>query len=98
MRGSLHTLAGGDYVIAFSTAIELRSNYRAEAMTHQTEVLRDERLSPLFQAVKEATEEAVINSLLQAKTTTGHRGRTVTAIDPGKVEEICHRHDISATD
>jgi D-aminopeptidase len=45
-------------------------------------------MSPLFQAVRDATEEAVVNSLLQAITTTGHKGRKVEAIDPQRVREL----------
>jgi D-aminopeptidase len=37
-------------------------------------------MSPLFQAVIEATEEAIINSLFKATTVTGRDGRTVEAL------------------
>jgi D-aminopeptidase len=36
-------------------------------------------MSPLFQAVAEATEEAIYNSLLQAEDVSGHRG-TIEAL------------------
>lgn len=44
-------------------------------------------MSPLFQAVIEATEEAIINSLLKATTVTGN-GRTIEAIPIDKVKEV----------
>ncbi|MDX2268200.1 MAG: P1 family peptidase [Bryobacter sp.] len=53
--GSAYTHGSGDYAIAFST--------NREAPT------ASERLSPLFEAALEATEEAVYNSLLQARVT-----------------------------
>ena len=53
--------------------------------------LPTEALSPLFQAALEATEEAVLNSLFKAETTTGN-GRTVQAIDIDKVRELLKKH------
>jgi D-aminopeptidase len=44
-------------------------------------------MSPLFQAVAEATEEAIYNSLLQADDTTGHRG-SVKALPIDKVKSL----------
>lgn len=59
--------------------------------------MRDETLSPLFQAVREATEEAVLNSLFRATTVTGFRGRTVEAIPVDQVIEICRRYGVIQT-
>ena len=56
-------------------------------------VLRVDALSPLFQATREATEEAALNSLLKATTVHGHRGtREVIPID--KLVEICKRYKV----
>jgi D-aminopeptidase len=95
--GSPISHGSGDYVLAFSTAAGLRTAYQSTTPIEKIELLRDDELSPLFQAVRDATEEAVINSLLQAVTTTGHRGRTVEAIDPEKVVEICRRNRVLST-
>jgi D-aminopeptidase len=59
-------------------------------------VLRDDALSPLFQAVREATEEAILNSLLRATTVTGYQGHTQEAIPIDRVVEICRRHRVIA--
>jgi D-aminopeptidase len=48
-------------------------------------------MSPLFEAVIEATEEAVYNSLLRAATMTG-RGNTVEALPIGKTTEILKKY------
>jgi D-aminopeptidase len=48
----------------------------------------DDQLNPLFAAVVEASEEAVVNSLLAAETVTGVRGRTVHALPPDEVVEL----------
>ena len=45
-------------------------------------------MSPLFMAVIEATEEAIINSLFAAETMMGKDGRTVEALPKEKVLEI----------
>jgi D-aminopeptidase len=92
--GSPISHGSGDYVLAFSTADGLRTAYQSDTPCEQTDLLRDDELSPLFQAVRDATEEAVINSLLQAVTTTGHKGRTVEAIDPDQVIEVCRRYRV----
>lgn len=89
--GSPITHGSGDYVLAFSTAIELRSAYQSNQTLEGGPRLRDDRLSPLFQAVRDATEESVLNSLLQATTTSG-QGKTVDAIDPNRLMEIYRRY------
>lgn len=61
--GGIASNGSGDYVIAFSTAEELRIPYRSSSSTQTTEVLLNSRMSPLFMATIEATEEAIINSL-----------------------------------
>lgn len=67
----------GDIAIAFSTA----NTYPHDSSDHveSLEAIRDDHpvMNNLFQAVVETTEEAVINSLKFAETTTGRKGRTV---------------------
>lgn len=64
--GSSASNGSGDYAIAFSTAPPANP-------------ISNEAMSPLFAAVIEATEEAIVNSLTQAVTMSGN-GRTVPAI------------------
>jgi len=92
--GSPMTHGSGDYVIAFSTAEEVRVPYRTRERTAHPTVLRDEELSPMFQAVREATEEAILNSLFQATTVTGYKGHTSDAIPIDRVVEICKRYGV----
>jgi D-aminopeptidase len=72
--GSAMSHGSGDYAIAFSTAKQT-----ADSLIRYATV-RDERLSPLFQATVEATEEAIYNSLLKATDTPGYQGSFVNAI------------------
>jgi len=90
--GSSSSNGSGDYVVAFSTAAECRVPAHPSARTQSVPVLHNEALSPLFQAVKEATEEAVYNSLFMAKTTTGHSGHEAEALPVEKVLEICRKY------
>jgi D-aminopeptidase len=79
--GSAASNGSGDYAIAFSTARQPR------------ELVRNDAMSPLFLAVIEATEEAVYNSLFQARTMTG-KGRTVEALPIDKTLETLRRHGV----
>ena len=78
--GATSSHGSGDFVIAFSSAASLRSSFRSESPVESGEVLRGDRLSPLFQAAIEATEEAVYNSMLQAVSVTGRDGNTREAL------------------
>ena len=64
--GSDYAPGSGDYAIAFTTS--------------RTPSYADRDLRGPFQAVTEATEEALLNSLTMATTTTGFQGRTVQAL------------------
>jgi D-aminopeptidase len=86
--GSMMSHGSGDYVIAFSTAVETRIRTSEGGLTRATAELNDASISPLFQAAIEATEEAIVNSLLKATTTTGFKGRTIEALPLEKVREV----------
>lgn len=89
--GSDASNGSGDYVLAFSTAASVR---RARGGgTRTAEAVADDAISPLFQAVIEATEEAIYNSLLQATDVTA-RGRTVEALPIARVRELLAEHGI----
>ncbi|MFA6168036.1 MAG: P1 family peptidase [Gemmatimonadaceae bacterium] len=87
--GSSASNGSGDYVIAFSTAREVRRAFNATRL--ETKELANEEMSGLFEAVVEATEEAIYNSLFQATRVTGS-GRVVEAIPLDKVREILKRY------
>lgn len=88
--GASGSNGSGDYAIAFSTAqqVRIRSNDKA---TRHVELLSNDAMSPLFEAVIEATEEAVYNSLFRATTITG-RGHTVEALPIEKTTEILKKY------
>jgi D-aminopeptidase len=86
--GGIASNGSGDYVIAFSTAEEVRSKYHAESGSLENlQTLRNDDMSSLFMAVIEATEEAIINSLFAAESMSGKEGRTVEALPKEKILE-----------
>jgi D-aminopeptidase len=79
--GASGSNGSGDYAIAFSTALSNRIKPSDGVKTpRKVEVLANDAMSPLFLAVIEATEEAIINSLFRATTVTGREKRTVEAL------------------
>ena len=90
--GGISSNGSGDYVIAFSVAPEVRIPYRSDSLCRPGRVLRNEAMSPLFMAVIEATEEAILNSLFAAETVTGYRGRRVEALPKEKVLKIMQEY------
>ena len=88
--GSSYSNGSGDFAIAFSTAAGLRVRF-GERETRERSILPTDRLSPLFQAALEATEEAVYNSLLQARTVSSRLG-TAEAIPVERVREILRKY------
>ena len=63
--GSSFSNGSGDYVIAFSTARDLRIGVDEPRKTPAA-TMTNNAASPFFRAVIEATEEAIINSLFRA--------------------------------
>ncbi len=84
--GASFSHGSGDYVIAFSTEESVRIPPSADARTFTPTVLRDDALSPLFQAMAEATEEAIYNSLLRATTVRGYNGHEAEALPIEKIK------------
>jgi D-aminopeptidase len=75
--GSTYSNGSGDFAIAFSTHPSLRVTGAAGAQPRT--ILPTDSISGLFEAVLDATEEAIYNSLLRATDTTGN-GRTIRAL------------------
>ena len=87
--GSSASNGSGDYVIAFSTDSAVRRRQGQPVRTVAD--LDNEAMSPLFEAVIEATEEAIYNSLFQATTTSGE-GHTVPALPVDSVRVLLQRY------
>lgn len=89
----------GEYVIAFSTFPGLRiPHHRDGGFYRDARELRNDRMTPLFEAVIEATEEAVINSLFAAESMTGLAGHEARALPVRQVVSILKEHGLADED
>ncbi|MDQ3421607.1 MAG: P1 family peptidase [Acidobacteriota bacterium] len=79
----------GDIFLAFSTA---NDGVAAAPREIHVNMLSNTRISALFSATVEATEEAIINALIAAETMTGIDGRKVDAIPHQRVRELLKKY------
>ena len=83
--GATAHASSGDIAIAFSTA---RAFERTGSAILEIRTLDPRELDPLFDGAAEATEEAIVNSLTMAETTSGFRGNRVHGIPLDRLVEI----------
>lgn len=88
--GSYSGNGSGDIFIAFSTA---NPNADAEPGPNSVRAVSNERISPLFLATVEATEEAIVNAMVGAKTMTGMKGHTVIALPHDKLQQALKKYN-----
>ncbi len=82
--------ASGDFFLAFSVAGRVPHDARRPL---QSRVVSNDSMSPLFLATVEATEEAVINSVLRATTVVGRDGNVREAIDIEELLRILRKYN-----
>ena len=86
--GGIGSNGSGDIFIAFSTANHIG----------QTDIMTDVRMiapaamTSLFLAAAEATEEAILNAMTSAETTTGKEGRVVHALPLDRLQEVMRKY------
>lgn len=86
--GGYSSNGSGDYVIAFSTAYRIVKG----RFVGNTDFVPNGKMTPLFQAVAEATEEAILNSLFEARTVHGHMG-TIQAFPVDRIISLIRKYD-----
>jgi D-aminopeptidase len=91
--GGIASNGSGDYVIAFSTNSNLRVAHNSKEKAQTVTLLRNDEMSPLFMAVIEATEEAIINSLFQAETMRGVDGHEIKSLPMEEVIKILKKYN-----
>jgi L-aminopeptidase/D-esterase-like protein len=81
--------SSGDIFLAFSTA-----NPHADAAPGPNEVqtVSNDRITPLFSAAVEATEEAIVNAMVGARTMTGIDGHTVDALPHEDLQRLLKKY------
>jgi D-aminopeptidase len=87
------TNGSGDFAIAFSTAYTI-PHEGWQMPDDQPPLLSNNAMNGLFQAVEEATQEAIYNSLLMATPVVGHAGRRGEAIPVEKVARFLKECDM----
>lgn len=86
--GAISRISSGDQVIAFSTSRVTRVRAPGDLTAPVTKLIEDETvLNGLYLAVADATEDALDDALLSAKTITGN-GATVFAIPRAPLERL----------
>lgn len=80
--GGIASNGSGDYVISFSN---YQQNLLERENIHHFHELENNRMSILFQACIEATEEAIINSLFLSESMEGYKGRKVKSLPIDRV-------------
>ena len=84
--GSYAAHGSGEIVVGFSTANVIPR--RTRKMVYKMKVLLDQRLDPLYEAVMEATEEAILNALCMATPMAGVDGHEVPALPLDEVRRF----------
>src|SRR5262249_26307472 len=88
--GSYAAHGSGEIILAFSTAN--RVPRVAQGMTHKLDVLLDRATAPLYEAVIEATEEAIVNALCMADDMTGQGGNFAPGLPLDRVTKILDKY------
>ncbi|MGA8727307.1 MAG: P1 family peptidase [Terracidiphilus sp.] len=88
--GSISGNGSGDIFLAFSTA---NPHADAEPGPNTIQTVSNARISPLFAATVEATEEAIVNAMVGAKTMTGIDGHTVIALPHQQLQQVLKKYN-----
>ena len=87
--GSVSGDGSGDIFLAFSTA---NPGAAAAPETASVRMVSNRRISALFEAVVQSTEEAIVNALVAAETMTGANSRTVEAIPHDRLRAALQKY------
>jgi len=91
--GSMGADSSGDIFLAFSTGNRIHSSLHAASNEgFAVRTLGHEALTPIFEAVVESVEEAVLNALCTAATLTGIRKQTAYALPLNKLVGIMRKY------
>ncbi len=87
--GAISGHGSGDLFLAFSTANEMA--HRNTDQLSSTQFIPDAQLDPLFEAVIQAVDEAILNAMVANETMTGFNGARVAALPIETVLELMAR-------
>ncbi|HJY52880.1 MAG TPA: P1 family peptidase [Candidatus Udaeobacter sp.] len=87
--GTISGNGSGDLFIAFSTANPNAAN--PDQIAHSVQTIPNDLLDPLFAGVVQATEEAVVNALVNNHSMTGRDDHRVEALPHDRLRELMKR-------
>ena len=88
--GGISRFSSGDMILAFSTGNDI-PHYPAAATTSLV-MVNETHMDPLYQAVIEATQEAIGNALCMATTMDGRDGHVVYALPLARLKAIMRKY------
>jgi D-aminopeptidase len=88
--GSISGNGSGDLFIAFSTANPKVAN--PNQVTQNVETIPNDLMDPIFAGVVQATEEAIVNALINNRTMTGRDNHLVLALPHDRVRELLKKY------
>ena len=86
--GGTGAISSGDLFLSFATGNRGLGTEKGELPLR---MLGEGEISPLYDGVIDATEEAILNAMLAAETMTGWRGNTVYALDAEQLQRALRR-------
>jgi D-aminopeptidase len=89
--GTVSGNGSGDLFIAFSTANPNVAN--PDQITHDVKTIPNDLLDPLFAGVVQATEEAVVNALVDNRSMTGRDNHRVEALPRDRLRELLRKYN-----
>ena len=89
-NGGIGGNGSGDIFIAFSTA---NPGAASQAEVVSLQMVSNSRITPIFSATVQATEEAIINALVAAETMTGRDGNTVYGLPHERLKEVMKKYN-----
>jgi L-aminopeptidase/D-esterase-like protein len=89
--GTISGNGSGDLFIAFSTAN--KNSWAPDQVTHSVQTIPNDLMDPVFAGVVQATEEAVVNALVNNQTMTGANNHRVEALSHDRLRELLQKYN-----
>jgi L-aminopeptidase/D-esterase-like protein len=88
--GGVASNGSGDIFLAFSTA---NPGAADREKNRKVEMMPNDRMTPLFEATIQATEESIVNAMVAARTMTGINGNTVHALPHQRLRQVLKKYN-----
>jgi len=89
--GTVSGNGSGDLFVAFSTAN--KNSWAPDSVTHSVQTIPNDLMDPVFAGVVQATEEAVVNALIDNQTMTGANNHCVEALSHDRLRELLKKYN-----